>query len=212
MPDDLKTRESLLMRLKNGAGDQDWTSFYQQYGAMILGFCRKKGLDDPSARDVLQETMILVLRKLPGFSYNPALGKFRNWLLTLVQGKIRDSQRRTARYSWVQLESLDGKLRDLTPPAGVTIPEVQAHEEAEDIAWKSAILEEALRRIGKDSRTGRETLEIFLAYAVHQEPVSEVARRFGKEVNAIYQIKARIIDKLRKEVSEIENSLRDATI
>src|SRR5580658_1242378 len=97
MNEDLQTRRSLLARLGSESQNADWEQFYNQYWAVILFFAQKQGLDEASARDVLQETMILLMRKFPGFVYDPERGRFRNWLLTLVAGKARDAMRRAAR-------------------------------------------------------------------------------------------------------------------
>ena len=93
-----ETRKSLLARLKTASNNNDWEALYEQYSAIILSFCLKQGLDEFGARDVLQETMILLMRKLPGFEYDPQKGRFRNWLLALVAGKVRDAHRRSRRH------------------------------------------------------------------------------------------------------------------
>jgi DNA-directed RNA polymerase specialized sigma24 family protein len=40
----------------------------------VLGYARKLGLDDVSSQDVLQETMVALMRVLPGFQYDPRRG------------------------------------------------------------------------------------------------------------------------------------------
>src|SRR2546427_8090013 len=91
---DLTTHKSLLARLKDSPRECDWELFYHQYWAVILSFAQKRGLDEHAAQDVLQETMLVLMRRLPDFNYDTARGKFRNWLLTIVVNKTREALRR----------------------------------------------------------------------------------------------------------------------
>ncbi len=75
---DLATRLSLLHRLKQAPAEIDWREFYAKYNAVILSFARKQGADDHTAEDVLQEAMMVVMRKLPSFEYDKQKGSFRN--------------------------------------------------------------------------------------------------------------------------------------
>jgi RNA polymerase sigma-70 factor (ECF subfamily) len=202
MSNALQTRESLLARLRTGSADADWEAFYKQYGAVILSFCTKRGLDEFGARDVLQETMILLMRKLPDFDYSPQKGRFRNWLLALVAGKVRDAHRRARRRRTV---SFDGNQDDdsLSLAERLVADSLQGSEALERI-WMEGLLEEALRRIRNDPKTKPETFAVFQAYVVAGKPVVEVARKFGLQQNAVYQIKNRLVKRLREEISRLD--------
>ncbi len=185
-----RTRPTLLRRLKVAASPADWEQFYDQYSSVILSFCRHRGLDESSAADVLQETMVLFMRKLPQFEYDATRGRFRNWLLTLVAGKVRDSQKRERR-SRLVLWSDPGLDSNLPTQSWVD------ESESEEDSWKTAILEEALRRVGEDAHFRGDTIKIFEAYVIHGQPVSDVARLFSVQPNAIYQIKNRVLRRLK---------------
>jgi DNA-directed RNA polymerase specialized sigma24 family protein len=45
------------------AVNRDWELFYNQYRDVIFCFSRRQGLDESAACDVLQETMVLLMRK-----------------------------------------------------------------------------------------------------------------------------------------------------
>jgi len=196
---ELKTRESLLSRLRKTGEDGDWQSFYDQYRHVILSFCRRQGLDEFSAHDVLQETVILLMRKLPEFRYDPAQGKFRNWLLKLVARKISDARKRARRARLVFVEESSGQMREAcSDEAGVT--------ESVENAWRQALMEEALRRIKSDPRTRPETFLIFQNYVLNGASVSEVARTFEVEENVVYQIKNRMLRRLTAEVEMLEEN------
>jgi hypothetical protein len=49
---------------------------------------RRAGLDESGAQDVVQETVIAVARKMPGFRYDPQRGSFKQWLLRITHRRI----------------------------------------------------------------------------------------------------------------------------
>src|SRR5215471_18786150 len=86
--DFLPTRRSLLSRLKNWDDHESWTSFFNTYGRLLYSIALKAGLTNAEAQDVVQETTIIVARKMPGFKYDPALGSFKNWLRLITRRRI----------------------------------------------------------------------------------------------------------------------------
>ena len=204
MNEDLQTRRSLLARLGSESQNADWEQFYNQYWAVILFFAQKQGLDEASARDVLQETMILLMRKLPGFVYDPERGRFRNWLLTLVAGKARDAMRRAARSRTISIHEPSSEDRPALEET--LISDSATASEALEQSWMQSLAEEALRRMQSDPGTKPETLAIFRSYAIDGKPVTEIAAEFGVRENAVYQIKNRLIKRLRGVVAELQGA------
>jgi RNA polymerase sigma factor (sigma-70 family) len=198
MNDDLNTRESLLARLKHGSDEADWVCFYSQYNGVILNFCRRQGLDDFASWDVLQETMILLIRKLPELDYDPGKGRFRNLLLTLVVGKIRDARRRQKRAEMVSLDDKSSGGYSAHSAHLSVEPEVN---QTLEYSWMESLVEEALHRIQEDPRIKPETITIFRA--LRTETVADIARRFQMQENAIYQIKNRLMKRIREEISSL---------
>lgn len=199
---DLVTQASLLVRLSTASQQGDWTLFYEKYSAVIVSFAQKQGLDPHGARDVLQETMLIVMRKLPTFTYDPVKGRFRNWLLSIVANKVREARRRARAEQHVSL--------DAAPESGEALHEQLAADGAtadaavED-AWRQSLLEAALTRLLDDPHTKPETIAVFRATALEGRPVAEVAAQFGLKENAVYQIKNRLMTRLRGLLAEIED-------
>ncbi len=196
-----KTSATDLQALQRRGSRQDWEDFYQKYAAIILSFCKKQGIDDFSARDVLQESMILLMRKLPHFSYSPERGRFRNWILTLVYGKIRDARRRVRRLAEFPFPDSRGIDPHLPEESYTGARDTEIEED-----WRTALLEEALRRLRRNSRIQEGTLAVFEACVIQNLPVPEVAARFRLEENNIYQIKNRLLRLLREEVTSLERN------
>ncbi len=204
---DLATRLSLLQRLKQTSADSDWRDFYAKYHAVILSFARKQGADDHTAEDVLQETMMVMMRKLPAFDYDAQRGRFRNWLLTIVTNKVREAKRRSHVDRMLSMDALSGDEGDAwekkfaaeNPDAGANVED----------AWRQSLIEEALQRVLNDPRTRPETVAIFRACALENRPVAEVAAQFGLKENAVYQIKNRMMTRLTEIVTAMENGQAD---
>src|SRR6185295_9915772 len=84
----IPTRRSLLSRLKNWDDQESWKEFFDTYSRLIYRVAAKAGLTDAEAQDVVQETVIIVAKKIPGFKYDPALGSFKSWLLLITRRRI----------------------------------------------------------------------------------------------------------------------------
>jgi len=199
------TRVSLLARLKAAPHERDWEDFYAQYWAVILSFARQQGLDEHAARDVLQEAMMLVLRKIPEFTYDPQRGRFRNWLFTITANKTREAMRRSKGDRMISIsDRKPGDEQALEDRLAAEGPEVT---DAIERTWRQSLVEEALRRVQEDPQTKPETFAVFQAYAVEGKPVEAVAAQFGLKRNAVYQIKNRFINRLRKDLAGLEDSM-----
>jgi RNA polymerase sigma factor (sigma-70 family) len=195
------TRETLVGKsgLPSGVG---WERFYAQYEGVICDFARFQGLDEHSARDVLQETIMVLIRELPGFEYNPERARFRTWLKTIVRHKTAEARRRRR----------DGKniSGDAVQEEGVSLFDGLADEEKSGAAeqdeekWRRAIYEEAWRRIRSDKRVKPQNIQVFFAL-LSNTPVEVISEQTGLEPNAIYQVRNRMTERLDKERQEIES-------
>lgn len=196
----IETSETLLDRVKKIDAHDAWREFFHAYGSAILRYAQKLGLNEHQAEEVLQETMVALMRQLPEFCYDRAKGKFRNFLLTIVHRKSLSALRRAKGVSDVSLDSEDpwgGRtLHDLLP-AGAA----RADEGAAEERWREAIMEDALARLAGHTGLEEKTWPVFRAYVIESRPVAEVAAEFGLKENAVYQIKNRLLRRLRADVA-----------
>ena len=81
--DFIPTRQSLLSRLKDWDDHESWRVFFETYWKLIYNAAIKAGLADAEAQDVVQETVISVMKSMPGFEYDAQHGSFKGWLLRL---------------------------------------------------------------------------------------------------------------------------------
>jgi hypothetical protein len=64
----IRTRATLLDRLKNWNDQASWQEFFDIYWQLIYGVARKAGLTDAEAQDVVQETLVAVAKHMPKHS------------------------------------------------------------------------------------------------------------------------------------------------
>jgi len=76
----LPTRQSLVKRLKRLDDQESWRDFFNLYWGLLYSTAIKAGLSDSEAQDVVQDTIILVSKKMDGFKYDPAVDSFKGWL------------------------------------------------------------------------------------------------------------------------------------
>src|SRR5882757_9651668 len=93
----IPTRQSLLSRLKDWSDQESWRVFFETYWKLIYNAAIKAGLTDSEAQDVVQETVISVMKTMPRFQYDPQKGSFKAWLLRLASWRVVDQFRRRHR-------------------------------------------------------------------------------------------------------------------
>jgi len=195
----IPTRLSLLKRLKDWEDHEGWRVFFDTYWRLIYGVAVKAGLNDAEAQDVVQETVIVVARKIEDFKYDPATDSFKGWLLYLTRKRIATAYRNRARDRGRTRPEQDiTKLLELDQvqdPAGV---DVEAIWEAE---WERGILDAAILRV--KGQVAPKQFQMFSYYVLKQTPVTEVAEMLDVTPAQIYLAKHRITALLQKEVDRV---------
>src|SRR6266446_1215878 len=89
----IPTRKSLLSRLKNWDDQESWRVFFETYWKLIYTTGIKAGLTETEAQDVVQETVISILKSMGDFKYQSNNASFKSWLLQLTSWRITDQLR-----------------------------------------------------------------------------------------------------------------------
>jgi RNA polymerase sigma factor (sigma-70 family) len=193
------TSLTLLEQLKRPHAEAAWERFCRVYGAPIVRYGMKLGLAESDARDVLQETLIALVKLLPGFNYDPRRGRFRNYVLTIVHRQALGVFRRRNRSAEVPLEDGMPVPSLLDGPAGGARP---AEDEAA-ARWQESLLDEAWCRLQRSGQIQPRTLAIFEEYVLRGLPADEAAKKFGVAANTVYQIRNRVIVMLKEDVQAL---------
>ena len=83
------TSVSLLIRLRQPCDQDAWSRFVELYTPLIFYWGRRAGLTATDAGDLVQDVLVVLVRRLPTFEYD--CGKsFRGWLRTVTLNKFRE--------------------------------------------------------------------------------------------------------------------------
>ncbi|HEY3787738.1 MAG TPA: sigma-70 family RNA polymerase sigma factor [Urbifossiella sp.] len=179
------TRPSLLMRIRNPADAAAWGEFVRIYTPLVYRHCRRAGLQEADAAEVSQEVFAQVARSASGFAYEPARGRFRDWLGAVVRSRLARFFARSGKTP----DLLDGQSLDQHPSAPL------------DPAWmddfNAHVLAEALARVRGEF--GPEHWQAFESVWRDGRPAAEVAASAGLTIVAVYVLKSRVIRRLREE-------------
>ena len=81
------TSPSLLEQVAQRDPDA-WRRLTELYDPLIFHWCRRQGLGEHDAADVLQDVFASVARKVDGFELRPG-ATFRGWLWTITRNQMR---------------------------------------------------------------------------------------------------------------------------
>ncbi|MBI3192059.1 MAG: sigma-70 family RNA polymerase sigma factor [Pedosphaera parvula] len=211
--DFLPTRQSLLSRLKNWDDRASWQEFFDTYGRLIHRSAVKAGLTDAEAQDVVQETILLVAKKLPDFKYDPAIGSFKSWLGLLTRRRIEKQFKkrlpfrvRTDGEAVVPVlpsprDASDRGRRTATierlPGQGL-----EDFERQWDVEWEKNLWDAAVARVKRQIKPRQ--YQMFDLYALKEWPVREVARALNVSVAQVYVNKHRVTALIARELRRLQ--------
>ena len=87
---DATTRSSVLAAVKDTGDEAAWARFFDLYAGFVFAIARSKGLSSEDADDIVQGVFSELARKMPTFEYDRAKGKFRSYLLGLINWRVLD--------------------------------------------------------------------------------------------------------------------------
>ena len=202
--DSLRTRASLLSRLKNWEDADSWQDFANTYERLVYTTAIRSGLTDAEAKDVLQEVLLSVAKRIDEFKSDPARGTFKGWLLNLTRWRITDQVRKR---SVASAGAGKHKAPDETPTVE-RIPDgsVDLMERIWESEWKQSLLEAAVARLRR--RTKPRQFQIFDLYALRNWPGHKVGKELGVSLGQIYLVNHRLGKLLRKELAALERDMQ----
>jgi RNA polymerase sigma factor (sigma-70 family) len=191
----LATRRSLVQRLNNLDDHRTWQEFFETYWRLIYSVARKAGLDAFEAEEAVQETVISVVRKIPQFQYDPNIGSFRGWLLTLAKWRIADQFRKRQSKEAIDLE------------AGLI--EQPWFTEAWNQEWENHLLTASLERLKQ--KTSLSQFQVFECYVIKGWPARKVAKELQVSVGSVYLAKNRLLPILKEIMARVEKGEHEPT-
>jgi len=199
----MRTRRTLLSRLRNLDDQESWRTFFDLYWRLLYNVARRSGLDDPGAQEIVQDTVIAVARKMPEFRYDPARGTFRQWLLRITRRRIIDHLRRLYRHplkAEVAPESLDEEEEHA---AAITDQSADAIEAAWNEEWERTTFDAALARVRAEINPKH--FQVFDYCVLQGWPASKVAATLDLNAAQVYLAKHRVVQAMKRAVRRIND-------
>jgi RNA polymerase sigma factor (sigma-70 family) len=195
--DSLRTRQSLLTRLKDWNDQAGWREFFDTYWRLIYNVARKSGLNEEDAQDLVQEVLLGVAKQMPQCRYDRSKGRFKQWLCGVVRHRIIDHWRKTGRAN-----ALQSPMPDRESLLGSQEPELDRVWQSE---WASNLLKSALARV-----QGKVSARNFLIYdlsVVRETPTSRICSLLGVNAAQVFLARHRVGKLVKAELLTLEEGL-----
>ena len=203
-PNSPSTSNSLLLRACGGEAIA-WQRVVQIYGPLVYSWARKTGLQPQDAADVTQDTFLAISTRLAQFRSDRPGATFRGWLRTIARNKSADLVRErvgkaTVRGGTVNLMALEA-LRD------VSNSEKDCSSVSDSLEADKQDKQAIVRRIMSILRVSFETntWQAFWRIEVDGCTPDEVATELGMSRWAVYKARARVLQRLRDELTGLED-------
>lgn len=197
--DDLKTRHSLVGRLKDWDDQYSWQIFFDTYWKLIYGTAVRAGLTDSEAEDVVQETVLSVAKKMPSFVYNPAVCSFKGWLLHVTRLRIADQFRKRGAAVLQPLEYSDSGstaiAEQLPDPAGLSLDAIWDEE------WEKNLMDAAMERVKRKIKPLH--YQIFHMSLVKRIEMRKIGSLLGVTTGQVYLTRHRVARLIKQEIARL---------
>jgi RNA polymerase sigma factor (sigma-70 family) len=195
----LATRRSLLTRLKDPGDQPAWQRFFDMYWRLIFSIARRSGLSEAESHDVVQETLLVVIKQMETFRYDPQRGSFKAWLHTVVRGRLSRHWRKA------RSEARAGiSLAPLPAGADTESAEPEAPPEFETLwlaEWEENLMGVALRRV--QTQVSSRQFLLFSLAVVKRVPLATIRQSYEASVAQIYLARHRVGKLVKAEVARV---------
>ena len=187
------TRPSLLLRIRDRSDTGAWRTFDTIYRPMLYRFARARCLNAADAEDITQQCLATILDRIKEFSYDPQKGRFKGWLRTLVNNRVRNLLRDRHEQQGRAADFQAAQQREPEP------------ESAFDRIWAEEHLWHCLRELRGE--VAEKTYLAFQRYVIEEQPLEEVCRELGLAPNNVYTIKWRLTERVAARMRELVDGL-----
>jgi RNA polymerase sigma-70 factor (ECF subfamily) len=182
-----QTSVSLLDRLRRPNERLDaWPRFVELYTPVIYSWARHVGLQEADAVDLVQDVFVLLVRKMPEFTYDQHRS-FRAWLKTVTLNRWRETRRRAA------------TVPPQAPEMFADVAEADDSDQFWEAEYRQHLVNRALRVMQADFEPA--TWKACWEVVVNGRPAAEVAAQLNLTPGAVYAARFRVLGRLREELA-----------
>lgn len=203
-PSESLTSASLLVRVRDRSSDA-WAELVDLYAPLVANWCRRRGLKEADAADVIQEVFLNVANSLHRFEHRPGqAGSFRSWLWSITRRRIVDWFRARGECPAVggssHLERLNAQHRGLNDAQDVIASDEEALDEPTSALDLDELKRRALQQI--EGKVAPQTWQAFWRCVVDGQPTERVAEELGLSAASVRQARSRILRRLREQLGD----------
>ncbi|MBC2607484.1 sigma-70 family RNA polymerase sigma factor [Pelagicoccus albus] len=200
--DTLRTRATLLFRLRDWKDGETWREFYDLYYNFVYRHARGSGLSHHESEEVTQEVFHAVAKNIGKFTPQPRPGSFRRWLGNLARWRVTDKQRERSKPSSPHNTYKDEEREDPLD----SIPAPTASEEARlEAEWQQELYETAVKRLAQ--RTNPKHFQVFILHHREEWPLKRIATELKITRTSAYVINHRLKSQLQGELKTLDREL-----
>ncbi len=184
-----RTKTTLLQRIRDGTDPLAWQAFSDRYWRLIFTIAKRRGCSDDTAEEVVQDVMLEVFRQRDVFTYDPARGRFRDWLGTVVRNLVAKHYRQPAQ-----------RIRGRGGDSDDVFPEQELRDGQPDARWEAAY-EQAMLTVLLDvvrREVSPQTYQAFELAAIRGLSGQQAAKITGLSRNAVFLSRKRVFERLRE--------------
>lgn len=202
----------MLRELADGADSARWTRFVDIYTPVLRYWldCLRRGplpsLTMAMYDDIVQETLVSMMKVFPTRRYDRNRARFRSFLSAILRKRAIDFLRQSgyAALNFMPDSEMEAVIESsLDASARTDASESEEFRELRLELWRLLI-----DRVFRESRFSGRSQAIFLR-SVAGESDESLAREFGMERNAIYQTRFRIVKKLEEKARALSRGSKD---
>lgn len=197
-----ETRFSLLSRLKDPDDVVAWQEFIAIYESALIGFCRRFGVPDHDASEVVQEVWVAVHQTIDTWQPSGSVGGLRAWLFETTRRRALQSLRQRRRPDREPAISLD-LIDESTWPAGLpSHGDAQTNVERSESQWMAFHVAASIVK----RQVNESTWRAFWDTAVSGKSATLVAKENDMTVGGVYTAKCRVLVRIRNVISDMTQS------
>ena len=174
------THPSVVRNLRNGKSEA-WNRFFEIYAPLIRLHGKDCGIDEDSLDDLVQNVMLSVFKQSKRFVYDPARGRFRDYLRMIIRARANDFFRELYR---------EERAVRAVPEMECQLDNLYAAE------WEEHVRRESLKKLREISSARH--FQIFHMAVIQNRDPKELAAFFRMPRATLYSIRSRMEAKLRE--------------
>jgi RNA polymerase sigma-70 factor (ECF subfamily) len=169
-----------------------WRRVDQLYRPVLYSKCRRCGVNQADAADLVQEVLLAAYKGIATFRRDEPGSSFRAWLLGIASNKLGDYWRAKAKDPQAEGGSeAQARLAELAGPTDASSTMTGADDE------KAGLVRRAVELLQGDFQD--RTWRAFWRFEIDEQPAAAVAVELGMTANAVHVAVCRVRKRLRDE-------------